>query len=119
MLAEMNDRTFRLGNVHRDTRRTIFTGEPALRMFEASCNQALAGCSDCAFQTYCMADPVYHHATQGDLYGSRPTSGLCARNMGVFDHLFSLIEEDDPDTMRILWSWIVGDYAPFEGTPCA
>lgn len=119
MLAEMHDRTFRLGNVHTDTRRTIFTGDPALRMFEVSCNQALVGCSDCAFQTYCMADPVYHHATQGDLYGNRPTSGLCVRNMGIFEHLFSLIEENDPVTMRILWSWIVGDYAPCEATPCA
>lgn len=119
MLAEMHDRTFRLGNVHRDTRRTIFTGDPALQMFQASCNQALAGCSDCAFQTYCAADPVYHHATQGDMYGSRPTSGFCARNMAVIKHLFSLIEENDPDTMRILWSWIVGDRAAREPAPCA
>lgn len=119
MLAEMHDRTFRLGNVHRDTRRTIFTGDPALRMFQASCNQSLAGCSDCAFQAYCAADPVYHHATQGDMYGSRPTSGFCSRNMAVIKHLFSLIEENDPDTMRIFWSWIVGDYAPREATPCA
>lgn len=119
MLAEMGDRTFRLGNVHKDTRRTIFTSDPALRMFQASCNQALAGCSDCAFQMYCAADPVYHHATQGDMYGSRPTSGLCARNMEVFKHLFSLIEQNDPDTMRILWSWIVGDHAPCEAAPCA
>ncbi len=118
MLAEMHDRTFRLGNVHRDTRRTIFTGDSALRTFEASCNQALVGCSDCAFQTYCAADPVYHHATQGDMYGSRPTSGFCARNMEVIKHLFSLIEENDPDTMRLLWSWIVGEYAFSEVTTC-
>lgn len=119
MLAEMHDRTFRLGNVHRDTRRAIFTGDPALQMFQASCNQALAGCSDCVFQTYCAADPVYHHATQGDMYGSRPTSGFCTRNMAVIKHLFSIIEENDPDTMRILWSWIMGDYAPREAAPCA
>ena len=119
MLAEMGDRTFRLGNVHRDTRLTIFTGDPALRLFEAGCNQSLAGCSDCAYQPYCAADPVYHHATQGDMYGHRPTSGLCARNMEVFKHLFSLIEENDPNTMRILWSWIVGHYGPRETARCA
>ena len=119
MLAEMHDRTFRLGNVHRDTRRSIFTSDPALRMFEASCNQALAGCSDCAFQTYCAADPIYHHATQGDMYGSRPTSGFCSRNMEVIKHLFSIIEENDPETMRILWSWIVGNYTNRETVSCA
>jgi His-Xaa-Ser system radical SAM maturase HxsB len=119
MLAEMNDWTFRLGNVHRDTRRTVLTGDPALRMFQASCNQALVGCSDCAFQSYCAADPVYHHATQGDMYGSRPTSGFCARNMEVIKHLFSMIEKDDRETMRILWSWITGERAIQEGVECA
>jgi His-Xaa-Ser system radical SAM maturase HxsB len=109
MLAEMRDWTFRLGNVHQDTRRTLLTGEPALKLFQASCNQALAGCSDCAFQSYCAADPVYHYATQGDMYGHRPTSGFCARNMEVIRHLFSLIEENDRETMRIFWSWINGE----------
>ena len=118
MLAEMNDWTFRLGNVHKDTRRTIFTGEPALRMFQASCNQALAGCSDCAFQSYCAADPVYHHATQGDMYGCRPTSGFCSRNMEVIKQLFSMIEEDDRETLRILWSWITGQSVHQEVVEC-
>ncbi len=108
MLAEMQDWTFRLGNVHRDTRRSLFTSEQALNMFEVSCNQSLAGCSDCAFQSYCGADPIYHHATQGDMYGHRPTSGFCMRNMEVIKHLFSFIEEDDPQTMGIFWSWLSG-----------
>ena len=119
MLAEMNDWTFRLGNVHRDTRRTLFTGDPALRMFHASCNQALAGCSDCAFQSYCAADPVYHHSTQGDMYGNRPTSGFCSRNMEVIKHLFSIIEENDRETMRIFWSWITGERVIEEVVECA
>jgi His-Xaa-Ser system radical SAM maturase HxsB len=119
MLAEMRDWTFRLGNVHQDTRRTLLTGEPALRLFQASCNQALAGCSDCAFQSYCAADPVYHYATQGDMYGHRPTSGFCARNMEVIRHLFSLIEENDRETMRIFWSWINGERVIREVDACA
>jgi His-Xaa-Ser system radical SAM maturase HxsB len=119
MLAEMNDRTFRLGNVHKDTRRTLFTGDPALQLFHASCNQALAGCSDCAFQSYCAADPVYHHSTQGDMYGNRPSSGFCSRNMEVIKQLFSIIEENDPETMRILWSWVTGERAVKEVVECA
>jgi hypothetical protein len=119
MLAEMRDWTFRLGNVHKDTRRTLFTGDPAMQLFQASCNQALAGCCDCAFQSYCAADPVYHYATQGDMYGHRPTSGFCARNMEVIRHLFSLIEENDRETMRIFWSWINGVRMIPEVDPCA
>jgi His-Xaa-Ser system radical SAM maturase HxsB len=118
MLAEMQDWTFRLGNVHRDNRRSLFTSEPALRMFEVSCNQSLAGCSDCAFQPYCGADPIYHHATQGDMYGHRPTSGFCARNMEVIKHLFSFIEKDDPETMAIFWSWLTGQPVKALGQSC-
>lgn len=118
MLAEMRDWTFRLGNVHKNSRRSLFTSDAALNMFEASCNQSLAGCSDCAFQPYCGADPIYHHATQGDMYGHRPTSGFCARNMGVIKHLFSLIKEDDPETMGILWSWLTGTPLPARKVAC-
>lgn len=118
MLAEMKDWTFRLGNVHRDTRTSIFTNEPALRMFQASCTQSLAGCSDCAFQSFCAADPIYHHATQGDMYGHRPTSGFCRRNMAVLKHLFSLIEKNDQDVMRIFWSWITGSPLKIEAIAC-
>ena len=112
MLAEMNDTSFRLGNVHRDSMRSLFTSENALQMFEASCNQSLAGCSDCAYQPYCGADPVYHHATQGDMYGHRPTSGFCTRNMDVISHLFGMIREDNPLTMGIFWSWLTGNPLP-------
>ena len=119
MLAEMNDRTFRLGNVHKNNRRTLFTSDAALQMFQAACNQALVGCSDCAFQSYCAADPVYHHATQGDMYGNRPTSGFCLRNMSILKHLFSIIEHNDRDTMRILWSWITGTPVPKDMIECA
>jgi hypothetical protein len=87
-------------------------------MFQASCNQALAGCSDCAFQPYCGADPVYHHATQGDMYGYRPTSGFCSRNMEVIKQLFSIIEDNDRETMRILWSWVNGLSAVNEVVEC-
>jgi hypothetical protein len=56
-------------------------------------NESLPGCSDCAFQPYCGADPVFHHATQQNLAGHRPTSGFCQRNMGIIRHLFGLMED--------------------------
>jgi uncharacterized protein len=105
MLAEMRDETFRLGNVLTDSRFQIFTNAPFVGLLEAACNQSLAGCSDCAFQPYCGSDPVYHHATQGDVFGHRATSGFCRRNMAVLEHLFSLLRNGDPDTLDILWGW--------------
>ncbi len=106
MLAEMHDHTFRLGNVHSHSRKDIFTSDAFLNLAGAACNQSLPGCSDCAFQTYCGADPVFHHSSQGDLIGHRPTSDFCKRNMTIIKHLFSIISKNDVDTMRILFSWI-------------
>jgi radical SAM protein with 4Fe4S-binding SPASM domain len=106
MLAEMNDFTFRLGNVHQHSRRDLFGGDAFLEAQQTSCNQSLPGCSDCAFQTYCGSDPIFNHATQGDSFGFRPTSAFCHRNMSVLKHLFRMIAENDPDTMRIFWSWL-------------
>jgi His-Xaa-Ser system radical SAM maturase HxsB len=106
MLAEMGDYTFRLGNVHEHSHRDIFTGEPFLNLVAASCNEGLPGCSDCAFQPYCGSDPVFNHATQGDLWGHRPTSDFCRRNMELIKHLFDLISRQDALTMRLFCAWI-------------
>ena len=106
MLAEMKDPSFRLGNVLENTYEEVFFGEQMQLIATASCNEALAGCSECAFQPYCGADPVYHYATQGDMYGNRAVSGFCKKHMQVFRHLFDLILNGDQDTQRIFWSWI-------------
>lgn len=106
MLAEMEDETFQLGNVITDDYEAILNGAPMQRLLSASCNESLPGCADCALQPYCGADPVFHHATQGDLFGHRPTSGFCFKNMAIITHLFRLIAEQDRDLMRIFFTWI-------------
>jgi len=106
MLAEMGDYTFRLGNVRQHTRKQIFTGDAFVNLAAATCNQSLTGCSDCAFQPYCGSDPIHNHATQGDIFGHRPTSDFCHRNMEVIKHLFKLIAQQDKQIMRIFFAWI-------------
>ena len=106
MLAEMNDTTFLLGNVHDHSRRDLFTSDAFLNSQLAACNQSLPGCSDCAFQTYCGSDPIFNHATQGDIIGVRPTSAFCERNMAVITFLFGMISDNDPEILDIFWSWL-------------
>ncbi len=106
MLAEMGDTSFRLGNVHENSYEDIFFGETMQTIAAASCNEALAGCSDCAYQPYCGADPVYHYATQQDMFGNRATSGFCKKNMAIFDHLFGLLQNGNAELHEIFWSWI-------------
>ena len=106
MLAEMGDRTFRLGNVNTHSHKGIFTGDAFLNLLPAACNQSLPGCSDCAFQPYCGSDPVFNYATQGDIIGHRPTSDFCKRNMEIIKHIFQLIAKNDREIMRTFFAWI-------------
>lgn len=104
MLAEMGDRSFRLGNVHRDSWEALFLESPLLDVVYQTMTEGLPGCSECAFQPSCGSDPVFHHATQGDVVGHRPTSAFCRRNMEIMRHLVRLLE-DDPVAGKILRGW--------------
>jgi uncharacterized protein len=106
MLAEMGDREFKLGNVHENTYQEMFGGQKLQTLVAASCVEALPGCADCAFQTYCGADPVFNYATQGTVFGHRPTSEFCSKNMAIIKHLLQLIESGEQETLDVLWSWI-------------
>ncbi|MFL9829735.1 His-Xaa-Ser system radical SAM maturase HxsB [Flavobacterium sp. ST-87] len=106
MLAEMKDFTFQLGILGESSYNDIFYGHKAMEIAETWTNEALAGCSDCAFQQYCGADPVLNHATQGNMYGYRPASVFCQKNMEIIRYLFELME--DKAIEKIFRSWITG-----------
>jgi sulfatase maturation enzyme AslB (radical SAM superfamily) len=105
MLAEMGDFTFQLGDLDNDSYKEIFYGKKAHQISEFCVNEALAGCSECAFQTYCGVNPVSNWRTQGDFYGYRPTNEFCQRNMGIIKLLFELMESDKK-IENIFRSWI-------------
>ncbi|WP_408591833.1 His-Xaa-Ser system radical SAM maturase HxsB [Novosphingobium sp.] len=94
MLAEMGDRSFALGNVHENSFAEIMLSEALLEPLEQSFADSAPGCSWCAFEPYCGADPVFHHATQGDPVGKKPLSAFCNRNMAVFRGLITRMEAD-------------------------
>jgi len=105
MLAETGDQTFRLGNLHEHSFEEVLSSERFVDIIRATMTEAMPMCSDCGFLPYCGSDPVYHHATQGDLVGLKPVSGFCQKNMGVFRQLIRLLE-DDPSAAATLRSWI-------------
>ncbi|MCK8495891.1 His-Xaa-Ser system radical SAM maturase HxsB [Spirosoma sp. RP8] len=105
MLAEMNDFTFQLGHLDTHSYADIFYGPKTQQLTQAWTNESLPGCSECAFQSYCGADPIHNHATQGDLWGYRPTSTFCQKNMEIIRYLIDLMETD-PTVKAIFESWI-------------
>lgn len=104
MLAEQGDFQFKLGTLE-DDYDELFYGSKAREIASVSTNESLAGCSECAFQTYCGADPVHNWSTQGDMYGHRPTSDFCLKNMEIIKHLMNLIQGHS-EVRKVLLSWI-------------
>lgn len=105
MLAEEKDYSFKLGHLDDSTYNEIFYGEKSQKISQIWANETLAGCADCAFQQYCGADPVHNWATQGDVYGYRPTSSFCEKNMEIIRYLFELMDSDK-EIKRIFENWI-------------
>jgi hypothetical protein len=78
--------------------------EALLRPLEESIAQSVPMCQDCAFESYCGADPTYHHATQGDYVGLKATSGFHRRNSAIFRLLLDRYE-NDPETRALFRTW--------------
>ncbi len=105
MIAEMGDDYFNLGNINKNNYKDIFNGEKANQIAEHWSNECLVGCSECAFQAYCGADPIRNYSTQGDMYGFRPTSTFCKKNKMIFEYLIELIDSNS-EIEKIFNRWI-------------
>jgi len=105
MLAEMGDTTFSLGRLGETSWRDAMTSDTLLEPILASMTETAPMCSDCAAQPYCGADPVGHHATQGDFVGFKPASAFCQKQLGVVSLLVRMLE-DEPETAEVLRSWV-------------
>jgi uncharacterized protein len=104
MLREMGDTTFKIGNLHTNTYEEIFTSEVLLNSLEDSFTMSAPMCSDCAFEPWCGAEPVFHHAIFGDVLGRKPESEFCKRIMGVVRHLLKKMQTD-PEAKEIFMRW--------------
>src|SRR5260370_5256634 len=94
MLAEMGDHSFKLGDVGKNTYEEIFLSEQLLTALDESFTLSAPRCSECAFEPYCGAEPVYHHAQYGDYLGHKGESEFCDKNMAIFKYLVNKMEHD-------------------------
>jgi len=106
MLAEMGDKTFRLGNVMTHTYEELFASDQLRGLTRETVIESVPLCSDCAFQSYCGCDPMENYTTQGSVAGHRPTSQFHIRNIEIIKHLLRLYYSDDPFIKKVFWSWI-------------
>ena len=104
MLAEVGDNTFRLGHVNEDNYKSLILSDRLIEAISSSLTQCAPECSTCVFESHCGADPVYHHATQGDALGIKPLSAFCARQKGIMTLLVDILE-NSPEDAAILRRW--------------
>jgi uncharacterized protein len=104
MIAETGDARFRLGTVD-DTYESIIGNDWLLDTLESSLAESAPICSECGFLPYCGVDPIYHYETQRDVVGNKAVSGWCHRNMEVFRHVLTMLE-DSPEDAKILREWV-------------
>ena len=105
MLAETGDRRFRLGRLETDSFEDVMLSDTLTDILAETMTESVPMCVDCGFQPYCGSDPVYHHATQGDVVGFKPSSDFCRKNMAVMRHLIRLLE-DDEQAASVLRDWL-------------
>ena len=104
MLAEAGDTTFRLGHVNEDNYKSLILSDRLVEAISSSLTQCAPECSTCVFESHCGADPVYHHATQGDALGIKPLSAFCARQKGIMTLLLDILESS-PEDAAVLRQW--------------
>lgn len=104
MLAEMGDHTFRLGHLGQNDYEEIILSDALVDALEDSFTLSAPMCSDCAFEPFCGADPIYHHAVHKDFVGRKPESSFCHKNMSIFRHVVDLMRSDE-ETMKIFRGW--------------
>ncbi|MGY4368459.1 uncharacterized protein ACVW1A_004524 [Bradyrhizobium sp. LB1.3] len=104
MLAETGDDAFRLGHVDHDSYNSLILSDKLIAAISSSLTQCAPECSTCVYESHCGADPVYHHATQGDALGIKPLSAFCARQKGIMGLLLEILE-NSPEDAAILRRW--------------
>jgi uncharacterized protein len=104
MLAETGDNAFRLGHVDTHDYRSLILSDTLVNAISASLTQCAPECSDCVFESHCGANPVHHHATQGDMLGTKPLSDFCERQKGTMRLLLEIME-NSPKDAAILRRW--------------
>ena len=105
MLAEMGDRTFELGDLRTDDYHSLVLSDKLVSLVGDTLAQCAPQCSSCAYEPHCGADPVFHHATQGDALGIKPLSEFCRRQKGVLQLLFEILDGGGEEA-AVLRRWV-------------
>lgn len=104
LLANEGDEFFKIGHVASSTLVELLDHPTIRASLYASSSNAQPQCFQCSYNSYCSVLPVYNHETQGSVWGHTPDNGWCEKMMGIFDLIFTRLQ--DPDSRKVLESWL-------------
>lgn len=105
MLAEMGDSSLCIGDLNHDSFSDLITSESLVAQIDQSFGYSASRCDQCAYLPYCGSEPTRHHATQADFMGNKMYSTFCERQMGVIDHVFKLLQQDESRSILEEWAF--------------
>jgi radical SAM protein with 4Fe4S-binding SPASM domain len=104
LLANEGDEFFRIGDASTSAFADLLD-HPTVRASRLASNMdAQPMCSQCAYNPFCSVLPAYNQGTQGSVFGRMPDSGWCEKMMGIFDVIFTKLQ--DPEARKVLESWL-------------
>ncbi|GHU90686.1 hypothetical protein AGMMS49925_03710 [Deltaproteobacteria bacterium] len=63
-------------------------------------------CAFCVYQAYCGTDPVRNYLEFGNESRKMASTPFCIKHKGIFDYLFSLLENMSEFEESVIWNWI-------------
>ncbi|GHU96336.1 hypothetical protein AGMMS49974_10110 [Deltaproteobacteria bacterium] len=63
-------------------------------------------CAFCVYQAYCGTDPVRNYLESGNESRKMASTPFCIKHKGIFDYLFSLLENMSEFEESVIWNWI-------------
>lgn len=104
LIANEGDDFFKIGHVSASSYQD-FLEHPTLRATLLAGNSSLQPqCFQCAYNPFCTVLPTYNYQVQGSPWGHMPTNGWCEKMMGIFDLIFSKL--NNPSERAVLESWL-------------
>ncbi|EIV8503041.1 His-Xaa-Ser system radical SAM maturase HxsB [Vibrio parahaemolyticus] len=102
MLVEMEDSSLSLGSVYQSYEE-LLSSKPMKKILNSGVAESLAGCSNCVYLPYCGANPIQSYSLTGSMVSHRPSSPFCKKQKGIFQYLFSFIENNEHNETFQRW----------------
>lgn len=106
MLYEMGNDVFKLGNVFDDTFDDLIQSPTCKAVCVSSLLEGQLHCCDCVYQPYCGTCPVINLAQEKNLFFKNAKSYRCRVYGGMLDIIFKILQENNPDDIRVFNKWI-------------